>query len=90
MKDLLEKILAYLPAPSFPAAFDQDPNVSVGLGLAFMVFLTAMLLTFAWGFIGWGAYREMNQLSRFRSCAALFLTILFSAPIAAALYVMDF
>lgn len=80
----------FLHAPSLEAAYNPDPSVSVGILLAFMAFLALMFLTLVWEFIGWGAYREINQLSRIRSCAALFLTILFSLPAAAALYIMGF
>jgi hypothetical protein len=34
-----------------------------------------------WLFVGWGAYRKLNASSRFRSCLAFALCILFLAPI---------
>src|SRR5262249_12227264 len=39
------------------------------------------------GFNRWGAYRELNQSPRSRSCAALFLTLLFSLAVAAGFFV---
>src|SRR5215470_3178417 len=78
----------FIAAPSLRDAYNPDPSVSIGILLAFMAFLAVIFLTFVWALIGWGAYRELNQLSRFRSCAALFLTVLFSMPVAAALYIM--
>jgi len=76
----------FIAAPSLQNAYNPDPGIAV----AFMAFLFVAFLTLVWEFIGWGAYRELNQLSRFRSCAALFLTVLFSVPAAAALYIMAF
>jgi len=80
----------FIQAPSVPAALNQDPSVSIGILLAFITFVAVMFLTFVWALIGWGAYRELNQLSRPRSFMALLLTILLSSPVAAALYVMGF
>jgi hypothetical protein len=79
--------IQYLVAPSLWSAYNLDPRVSGGILVAFMGFLSVEVLTLGWGLVGWGAYRELNQLPRSRSCAALFLTILFSVPLAAGLFI---
>ena len=76
----------FLAAPSLWNAY--DPRFSGGILVASAGFLTLAVPTLVWGFIGWGAYRELNQLPRFRSGAALFLTILFSLPVACLLLIM--
>ncbi len=80
----------FIAAPSLGDAYNPDPRVSRGILVAFTVFLTVAASALVWGFIGWGAYRELNQLPRSRSCAALFLTILFSLPVAAGVFIMAF
>ena len=60
-----------------------EPRVLRGILVAFAVFAVVTLPTFVWGLIGWGAYRELNQLPRSHSCAALLLTIILSLPIVA-------
>ncbi len=75
----------FVAAPSLWAAY--DPRFTKSVLVAFTGFLTIASPTSVWGFVGWGAYRELNQLPRSRSCAALFLTILFSLPVAAGFFI---
>jgi len=79
--------IQYLKAPNIPSANNADPRILQGILVAFMGFLTVALLTLGWGFVGWGAYREMNKLSRSHSCAALILTILIFLPVSAGLFI---
>jgi len=67
-----------------------EPKVLRGIVVAFIVFLIVSVPTLVWGIIGWGAYREFDQLSRPRSGLALFLTILFSLPLVVAEFVIAF
>jgi hypothetical protein len=78
----------FIAAPSLWKAY--DPRFSRSILVAFVGFLTLGVPTSVWAFIGWGAYRELNQLPRSRSCAALFLTTLFSLPVVAGLFIMAF
>jgi len=78
----------FVADPNLRRAYNPDPRISRGILVAFTAFLAVAISTFVWGFVGWGAYRELNQLSRSRSCMALFLTILFSLPVAAVLFML--
>ena len=59
------------------------PRVLRGILVAFATFAVVTLPTLVWGLIGWGAYRELNQLPRSHSSVALLLTIVLSLPIVA-------
>lgn len=63
------------------AVSDADLEVLRGIAVAFIAFLAVTLPTVVWGLVGWGAYRELNQLPQSRSCVAFFLTIFFSLPV---------
>ena len=80
------RFIKFIAAPSLRSAY--DPKFSRSILVSFIGFLSLAIPTSVWAFIGWGAYRELNQLPRSRSCAALFLTILFSLPVVAGLLVM--
>jgi hypothetical protein len=54
------------------------PDILWGILIASLVFLTLILPALMWGFIGWRVFCQLNQLSRFRSYIALFLTFVFS------------
>ncbi len=56
---------------------------NTGYQLSVIVLFIGFSVMLAWIFIGWGAYRELNQLSRLRSTLAGLLFILFCFPIAA-------
>src|SRR5215470_9403376 len=79
--------IQYLGAPNMRSASNADPKILQGIAVAFMGFLTVAVVTLGWGFVGWGAYRELNKLSRSRSCVALLLTIIIFLPVAAALFI---
>ncbi|HJZ65800.1 MAG TPA: hypothetical protein VKD70_15850 [Candidatus Acidoferrum sp.] len=79
--------IQYLAAPNLPNPNNLDPTIARGILVAFLGFLTVAVLTLGWGLAGWGAYREMNKLSRPRSCAALFLTMLIFLPVSAGLFI---
>lgn len=65
-----------------------DPRILKGILASFLAFLVVAASTFVWGLVAWGAYRELNQLPRSRSCAALFLTVLFSSPVVGVLFIV--
>ncbi len=50
------------------------------------VFITGYVIVSVWNFIGWGAYRQLNNLSKWKSFSAFFLAGLFSIPILVALH----
>jgi len=79
--------IQYLVAPSLDGALNLDPRLYGGFVVAGTGFLILAVLTSAWGLIGWGAYRELNQLPRSRSYAALFLTLVFFSPVAVGLFI---
>ena len=53
--------------------------------IAFQLFILGMHLglglILAWIFVGWGTYRELNQLSKFKSTLASFLFLVFCLPV---------
>lgn len=56
--------------------FQRTSFIAATIGYALIV-----LLTVIWGVAGWGAFRELNGLSRLRSTIALILTAVFSVPL---------
>jgi hypothetical protein len=76
-------LLRFAATGNLREVFDAEPSILKGFLVASFVFLTVTVPTLVWGFIGWGAYRELNQLRRSHSGAALFLTIIFSLPLIA-------
>ena len=48
--------------------------------------IVGFLVVSLWGFIAWGAYRQLNGLSKFRSSLALMIQGVLSIPIAAAVF----
>jgi hypothetical protein len=86
--DAYSWFIQFLKAPSIRDAYNPDPGISRSILVALMGFLSVAVLTLVWGFVAWGAYRELNQLPRSRSCAAFFLTILIFLPVAAGLFVL--
>jgi hypothetical protein len=75
-------------AAAFATRHADDIFETTG-GLALITvsyFLDIILLT--WIIAGWGAYRQLNQLSRIRSGAAFALFIVFSLPLAALVFLI--
>jgi hypothetical protein len=79
-KALFDKFVA---TGNISLVYNAESTVLRGIVVSFLLFLVVAVPSFVWGLIGWGAYRELNQLPRSRSCAALFLSILFYLPIIA-------
>lgn len=61
---------------------------NTGYRLSIMVQFVGFSAMLAWIFIGWGAYRELNQLSRLQSFAAGLLFILFCLPVTALMFLI--
>jgi hypothetical protein len=47
------------------------------------IFVLGTLLLSVWGFIGWGAYRQLNNLGKGRSFFAFLIMVIFDLPIGA-------
>lgn len=62
----------------------QNTGYQFSMIVQFVGFSTMLI----WIFIGWGAYREFNQLSRLRSILAGLLFILFCLPVTALTFVI--
>lgn len=75
--------ISFVAMPSLREISSAEPSVLSGIRVASAVFVVATFPTVVWGFIGWGAYRELTRLPRFHSCVAFLLTIVFSLPIIA-------
>ena len=58
-----------------------DPFKRTSFIAATIGYVLIVLLTATWGVVGWGAFRELNGLSRLRSAMALILTAVFSVPL---------
>ena len=56
-----------------------DSNI---LDISFAVLIVGFVFVSVWGFIGWGAYRQINHLSKKHSFAAFLIMGLFGWPIA--------
>ena len=61
---------------------------NTGYRLSIMVQFVGFGAMLAWIFVGWGAYRELNQLSRLQSFAAGLLFILFCLPVTALMFLI--
>lgn len=58
----------------------------VTLWVTGLIFVVAFFCVSIWSVVGWGAYRELNGLSKFRSFCALMITGILSWIIAAVVY----
>ena len=61
----------------------SESPVAVPMASAMLFGLMALI---AWVFVGWGAYRELNHLSRARSATAATIFVALSVPISAMLF----
>jgi hypothetical protein len=48
-----------------------------------MPWKASSVILFVWGLIGWGAYRQLNGLSKLRSFAAFFISWVLGIPVVA-------
>jgi len=53
-----------------------------------LVFMSGFVIVFAWGIVGWGAYKELNALSRTRSFVALLIALVLAIPVTAISYIV--
>lgn len=56
---------------------------------SFAVRMAGLLIIGCWGFVTWGAYRELNELNKWRSFAAFILTGLFVLPVMAIVFLVN-
>lgn len=67
----------------------QEAKETLAKAPAFLiVYFVGLILLFAWFFVGWGAYRELNGLSKFRSSLAATLFMPFFFLISALIYMI--
>lgn len=62
-----------------------DPLSSVSFVVAMLIQSVGYAALFIWVIVGWGAYRELNGLSKRKSCTAFFLAAALSLPLLAVL-----
>jgi hypothetical protein len=67
---------------------EQIPNADVSYALFawYGIILLGLFVCFVWWLVGWGAYRNLNGLSRARSVCALFISIFLNILITAIIY----
>ena len=80
--DLFEILLTQNPQ----AIFDANPFADTGFVVGLCVFVAGLIIGNIWGFIGWGAFRQLNGLSKKHSLGALLLVSFFSLPVTGLTY----
>lgn len=80
--DLYEVIRANDPVAISDAAPFNDQWFVTG----FVMTVVGIVAASIWAFVGWGAYRQLNNLTKRKSFIAMFLTGLFSIPIQVAMF----
>jgi uncharacterized membrane protein len=68
-------------------AREQILSASSALAPFSISLVIGYLCVLLWGFVGWGAFRKINQVSKLRSFLAMILTGIFSLPVMALYYV---
>ena len=56
--------------------------------ISLLVRIAGSFVVFAWGIVGWGAYRELNALSRTRSAVALSIALVLAIPVIVIVYIV--
>lgn len=77
-KEIIEAKINQQPTPDVSES--SIPLVTLGINVVGMIIITV------WSIVAWGAYRELNGVSKWRSILALIVTGILSWPIAAILY----
>jgi len=57
--------------------------------VSFFILVVGFFLGSVWGFVAWGAYRQLNDLSKWRSFVALMISGLLAWPIAAVMFFVE-
>jgi hypothetical protein len=85
--DLLEATYGGSPVAFTLEGVERFLN-SPALVPVYLVLLAGISALCTWIFMGWGAYRQLNQLSRTRSALAAMLFVLFLLPIEVLLFLI--
>ncbi len=80
--DLFEILLTQNPQ----AILDANPFGDTGFVVGLCVFVAGLIIGTIWGCIGWGAFRQLNGLSKWHSLRALLLVSFFSLPVTGLTY----
>jgi hypothetical protein len=65
-----------------------DLSKSVVVELAYVIYYAGAAGLAVWGFIGWGAYRTLNNLSKARSAGAIVIWWVLALGIAVLVYIL--
>ena len=80
--DLFEILLTQNPQ----TILDADLFADTGFVVGFCFLVAGLIIGNIWGLIGWGAFRQLNGLSKKHSLGALFLVSFFSLPVTGLTY----